>query len=217
MREMFIDFGFPKVGAEEGESMLEDFQSSIQFPDKYLLLEESADILKKLGISYISCPGHSQTDMVYLLENYAITGDVILREIFTAPLLDIDAESFDKRFKNYAAYCNTISKLKSIEEREILPSHRDYIDSVDERIIFFVEKLIGRSETVAPLINSGKSFFEIAMSLPGSESGDYFRMYIKTSEVVFISDFLSEPELLIEALKINHLYGHVKDKLEALI
>jgi 2,4-dienoyl-CoA reductase (NADPH2) len=217
MRDLFLEFGFPRSSADEGKQMLEAFQNAIPFPEKYLLLDESAGLLEKLGISYMSCPVHSQTDIVYLAEDFAITGDVILREIFTVPLLDIDADSFDGRFKNYAAYCDTISKLKSIEERDILPSHKDYIDSIDERIFFYVNKIAGRAERVASLLKSGKSIYETVMSLPGVGNRDYYRTYIKTCEIVFISDFLKQPELLVEALKKNGLYGRVKDKMESLM
>ena len=42
---------------------------------------------------------------------YAVTGDILLSNIFQAPLLDVDLETFSGRFRNYDAYCASLLKL----------------------------------------------------------------------------------------------------------
>ncbi|MDH5541754.1 MAG: MBL fold metallo-hydrolase [Nitrospinota bacterium] len=208
----FRQLGFPLFLHILSNAGLTSFFFSGKFSNKYKLLEESGEILDSLGIRYVRCPGHSQSDIIYLLNGYAISGDVILREIFTAPLLDTDYESFSGRFRNYDAYCSTISKLKNIEKMTFLPSHRDYIDSVDNRIIYFVEKLLSRAETAAPILKANDSIYQAAEILFPLTKKLSFIFFIKVSELVFIDDFIKNPNLLAEALKKNGLFEVVENK-----
>ncbi len=211
MCDVIMDLGFPPDGIKLACASFRDFHRAVPYPDKYLLLEESSGLLDSLGMSYIRCPGHTQSDIVYLLGDYAISGDVILRKIFTAPLLEVDYDTFKGRFSNYKAYCSTISRLKEIEGKIFLPSHNDFIDSVDERILFFVSKLIERAGTLAAKRKAGKSVYETVRSLFGGRlEGSPLMMYIKISEIVFMYDFLESSELLFEALERNGLYDRIK-------
>ncbi|NOY14159.1 MAG: MBL fold metallo-hydrolase, partial [Deltaproteobacteria bacterium] len=88
-------------------------------------------MLEQLGLSFLSCPGHSQSDLVYLGEDWAVTGDVLLRGIFQAPLLDIDLDTFSGRFDNYGAYCSSLCRMTELRDRRILPGHRRDVDSLD--------------------------------------------------------------------------------------
>ncbi len=83
-------------------------------PQRYSIVEET-DIPEKIGIYWLSCSGHSQSDLVYIIGDSAITGDTLLRDIFQVPLLDADMESIDERFKNYDAYCSTVRKFKKLK------------------------------------------------------------------------------------------------------
>ncbi|MDX2479585.1 MAG: MBL fold metallo-hydrolase, partial [Desulfuromusa sp.] len=72
-----------------------------EFPQNFKVAEN--ELPTEFGIDVIPCPGHSQSDLVYARENWAISGDTMLREIFQSPLLDIDLLT-GKRFSNYNAY-----------------------------------------------------------------------------------------------------------------
>ena len=83
----------------------------LPFPSSFLVAEN--DLPERLGIEVLACPGHSQSDLVYVGEDWAVTGDTLLRGVFQSPLLDVDLET-GGRFKNYEAYCSTIVKLAGL-------------------------------------------------------------------------------------------------------
>ena len=213
----FKQLGFPLITQIFSNIGLTSFYLSGKFAKNYLVLEESKELLLNLGLDYVRAPGHSQSDIIYLIGGYAFSGDVILREIFTAPLLDVDGETFNRRFNNYESYCSTITKLKKIEDMTFLPSHRDYIDSVDKRIVYFTEKLLSRAESVAPLLKSGKSIYKTAVTVFPNTKILSFIFFIKISELVFIDDFIKNPNLLANALKENGLYESVAESFEQFI
>ncbi len=215
MRDIYRELGAPDSEIELAHATLWKFQESVPFAQNYLVLEESGDLLDSLGVSYRRCPGHSQSDIVYLLDNYAVSGDVMLREIFTAPLLEVNYDMQKGRFCNYKAYCSTITTLKEISGREFLPSHRDYIDSFEEQVAFYVKKLIERTVAVAIPLKSGKSVYETFVTIFGGQFDSHpFGKYIKISEIIFMEDFLKNPGLLADSLITNGIYDKVKKEFE---
>ncbi|UOD34080.1 MBL fold metallo-hydrolase [Deferribacteraceae bacterium V6Fe1] len=213
--KMVKEYGFNEAELSAIEHVLIRFKDEVPMPNEVFILEESKDILEELQISYIPCPGHSQSDIVYLVDNYAITGDVVLRDIFQTPLLDIDISNFMDRFQNYREFCNTIEKLKNIETMTFLPGHREYIDSVDERIIFYISKLLERASLIKDdLRNKGISF--VLRKLVDDLKLNPLKAYLKLSEVVFINDFLSEPEIMLSVLDRVNLLDTLKDNLAKL-
>lgn len=215
MTGIFERLGFPSEGVQREREKIEWFQKSLPVAKNYALVEESAELMEAMGLSYVRCPGHSQSDIVYLVDCCAITGDVLLRDIFQAPLLDVDFETLSGRFRNYDAYCQTITTMKGFEDLVMYPAHREYVDSVDKRVVYYVKKILERSKTVAPMLASGKSVFETVASLFGRYMDEPFTIYIKTSEITFISDFLDNPETLITALDKNGLYDGLKEDFKA--
>ncbi|MGA1863281.1 MBL fold metallo-hydrolase [Deferribacter thermophilus] len=177
------------------------FSKEVPVPDSLNVLEESKGILKSLDIAYIRCPGHSQSDIVYLLDGFAITGDVFLRGIFQTPLLDIDADFQDRKFDNYSAFCDTILKMKRIEENyKFLPGHREYIDSVNERVEFYVKKMCERLNNIKKFL-ANDDILGALKSLVGDFLIDPFKTYIKLSEILFFYDFYKNPTKLQESLQ----------------
>lgn len=215
MTSIFKRLGFPPEGLMREREKIEWFQKSLPVAKNYALVEESAELMEPLGLSCLRCPGHSQSDIVYLIDCCAVTGDVLLRDIFQAPLLDVDFDSLSGRFRNYDAYCDTITKMKSFENLTIYPAHREYVDSVDERVTYYVKKILERSRIAEPLLASGKSVYDTVASLFGRYMAEPFTIYIKTSEIAFISDFLDTPETLITALVNNGLYEGLKEDFKA--
>lgn len=179
------------------------------FPERYRIVEET-DVPQKLGISWLGCPGHSQSDLVYLVGDCAVTGDILLRDIFQAPLLDIDLDTFDSRFRNYDAYCASLLKLEEIRGRRILPGHREEVESLDETILFYVGKLLERAERIKAYAGI-ESVAGVVRELFGETLADPFVVYIKVSEVVFMRDFLAAPERLRMALERIGLFSMVQE------
>jgi len=195
----------------------ESFQRNKIFPaipERYRIIEES-DELSGMGISWLACPGHTQGDLVYLIGEYAVSGDILLRNIFQAPLLDIDLETFEGRFRNYDAYCATLIKLAQLRGRQIMPGHRQYVESVDGAIFFYVITLLERAVQLLPL--KGRAVNEIIDRLFKGRQEDPFFVYLKISEVVFMLDFLENPALLKASLEQIGLFDEVKGLYEVFV
>ena len=199
----FVDMGFEK-------RFLDLFHDSFQrgvsppFPENYLVAE--TDIPARLGLEVLSCPGHSQSDLVYSAEGWAVTGDTLLRGIFQSPLLDVDFET-GARFKNYEAYCSSIVKLAGLREMTVLPGHRKMIESVDATILFYIRKTLRRVQQLLPYISDLSVAEIIGQVFPTMT--DPFRIYLKTSEIIFMQEFLEYPELLGAALREIGLFDAV--------
>lgn len=177
------------------------------FPQKFLVAEK--DIPAHLGINVLPCPGHSQSDVVYYGEDWAVTGDTLLRGIFQCPLLDLDLEASD-RFKNYEAYCTTLTKLAGLEGKKVLPGHRQEIPGIKVTLRFYISKLLLRAQQLQTYKNEENLMVLIDKLLEGRMQ-DVFHMYLKASEIIFMKDFLRQPELLREALTAIGLFDDVAD------
>lgn len=200
LKHLLLECGFTPTYVEEFQAVLTQNHVFPAIPEQFEIVEEAA-ALGALGLSVMSCPGHSQSDLVFYNDSWAITGDVLLRGIFQAPLLDLDLETLSGRFRNYEAYCQTLCKMERLRGLEILPSHRDYIDSLETSILFYTSKLVERALRIRAF-PAQWSVAEVVENLPG-KSSDPFVAYLKASEVLFMRDFLAQPELLLDSL--NHL------------
>ncbi len=209
-----LEEGFPPKILDEIKSNLEGMKNLAPFPEGEVL-EESNNILEQLNLKYLRCPGHSQSDIIYLYENYAISGDVILRDVFQTPLLDLNLDDFESRYNNYLAYIDTIDKLISLEHYTFLPGHRDYIDSVKDRISIYLDKMLSRGLKIGNSLLE-KPIYEILLDLNNQKPLDTFTSYLKASEVFFIRDIFRNPEPLISSIKkhnitldINNYFGRI--------
>ncbi|MGA1845703.1 MBL fold metallo-hydrolase [Deferribacter abyssi] len=201
MSRILKEIGMMSSTIEKIIGVLYMFAREVPVPGDIQVLEDADDILESLKISYLRCPGHSQSDIVYLLGNKAITGDVFLNGIFQTPLLDIDADNSDSRFKNYLYFCETIQKIKKLEEKyQLLPGHRDFIDSVEERVKFYVNKMCERIITLKDFLKKGDILKALKKIIPNPED-EPFNTYIKLSEILFFNDFYENPNLLLDSLK----------------
>jgi 2,4-dienoyl-CoA reductase (NADPH2) len=217
LRTLLIEYGFD---GRFYRQLMECFLENKMFrplPEHYEIVEES-DIPARLGVSWISCPGHSQSDLIYLLGNHAVTGDVLLRNIFQSPLLDADVATCSGRFRNYDAYCASIIKLQEISEYRILPGHRIYVKNLNDVITFYVKKLMERALRVKRCAAIG-TVRGVIDELFGATVSDPILLYLKASEVVFMRDFLAEPHKLKESLVriglfdgVCELYNSVLDR-----
>lgn len=188
----------------------ESFQKNKIFPvmpERYRIVEESTELLARLGISWFACPGHSQSDLVYTLGSYAVTGDILLKGIFQAPLLDINLTTFDGRFRNYDAYCASLLQLVRLRGLQIMPGHRHSVESVDAAILFYVTTLLERSLQLLPLRHLPMT--AIVDRLFKGRLTEPFFVYLKLSEIVFMLDFLENPGLLKASLEQIGLFDRV--------
>ncbi len=199
MKKLLVGFGFDDEFARDLRNVFEKNKIFPDVPHRFTVLEES-DVPEKLGISLLRCPGHSQTDVVYLCGSHAVSGDVLLHNIFQAPLLDVDLETFSGRFRNYDAYCTSLLELRKLEGYQICPGHRNTVDSVDETIRFYIRKLLERARQVKRY-DGIESIRELIAHLFSGSLVDPFVVYLKVSELVFMRDFLADPGRLERSLE----------------
>lgn len=183
-----------------------------RFPERFRIVEQ--DLPQRLEIEVISCAGHSQSDLVLAGPDWAVTGDVLLKGIFQSPLLDVDLES-GKRFRNYDAYCATLEKLADLRGRRILPGHRESVESVDACLLFYVGKLLDRARQFKPYA-AMENVAEVVDRLFEKQLQHPFHVFLKTSEILFMRDFLSQPGLLRSALEKINLFAEIADRYQAI-
>lgn len=212
VKGILADLEFPENICE---IMLEIFNSTQILSNKYKILEESTEELGKIGIEYISCKWHSQSDIIYLYKGYAVLGDLVLNNIFTTPILDMDFDKLEGRFKNYIFYCETLKKLKEIEHYTLLPGHREAVASIDEWIIYSVSKFLGRALKLKTLINS-TSVYNVVQTIVSDINSMPVKGFIKTSEVLFMKDMLMNPDILKNSLEDIGLFSIFKKQFEAI-
>ncbi|HKJ66057.1 MAG TPA: MBL fold metallo-hydrolase [Desulfopila sp.] len=176
------------------------------FPQKFGIVED--DMPGHMGMDFLACPGHSQSDIVYYTDDWAVTGDTLLRGVFQSPLLDADLET-GERFANYEAYCSTLVKLASLRGRRICPSHKEKVDSIDETIVFYVTKMLGRARQLGEHAEN-TNVAEVIERLFGGSLTEPFHVYLKASEIVFMQDFLRQPQLLQRSLEQVGLFARLE-------
>lgn len=180
------------------KEVLNNLRSAIPVPYRYEILERQ-DLLNQLGIDYFKAPYHSQSDIVYLIGKFAFAGDVLLRDIFLTPLIDIDYDDEKKRYNNYLAFCEAIYKFKRLNNYTVMPGHNDYIISVKDTILTYVRKMFTRTIKIKDQIR--KMPLEDLAELVVKDKNDIYTKYLKVSEIQFFKDFLDSPEKLESALK----------------
>ena len=175
------------------------FESGLIFPPppkRFRIIEE--DLPDHLEIDFLSCPGHSQSDIVLTSGDWAVSGDVLLRGIFQSPLLDIDLQT-GERFRNYDVYCETLVKLATLRKKRVMPGHRARIEGIDATILFYITKMLERVLQLRPYADD-ENIARIIEGLFDKNMTETFLIYLKASEIVFMKDFLENPDRLRTAL-----------------
>ena len=177
------------------------------FPQDISVVER--DFPKELGLDFIACPGHSQSDLVYLGGDWAITGDTLLPGVFQTPILEVDA-IHGGRFNNYEAYCDSLVKLAALAGRRIFPGHREIPVNVRDTQLFYVSKLLRRTELLRPW-RKEMSISNIISEMFVGGMTDTFIVFLKAAELLFMQDFFREPERLAVSLRTVGLYDEVEE------
>jgi len=209
------EMGFDRVYIRRFHEVIERNRFFPGVPENFTIVEESPEP-ERLGIRVLACPGHSQSDLVYRVGDRAVTGDILLKGIFQAPLLDIDLENFDGRFRNYEAYCASLSKLWELRDCEILPGHRYTVQSLEDTIFFYVGKLLERAGRLKSFPRS-LPVRRLLDCLFGDALNDPFVTYLKVSEIAFMRDFLDDPLLLKASLTALGLFDRVRFAFAAVV
>jgi hydroxyacylglutathione hydrolase len=196
MGRLMGEYGFDRSYRDSFRGAMEDESVFPRFPERFKVVEEGLPL--ELGIEVIPCPGHSQGDLVFASEEWAVTGDVMLRGIFQSPLLDVDLET-GLRFRNYPAYCATLNRLAGLRGKRILPGHRYSIESIDQNLLFYLDKLLERAERLKPFVGEA-NIARIIDHLFGATLTQPFHVYLKASEIIFILDFLADQKRLYAVL-----------------
>ncbi|HJV65404.1 MAG TPA: MBL fold metallo-hydrolase [Geomonas sp.] len=205
-RSLLAAAGFP---VELSRRLLGSYHKPHRYPQHYEVAEE-CDAAERLGITVIDCSGHSQSDLVYLLKGFAVTGDILLRDIFQSSELTPRAEDPSTRFNNYRAYCESIPKMAGMRGLNVLPAHRYSIEGVDQTILFYIRKLLERARLVKRFAEVEK-VSEVVERIFGNSLVDPVITYIKASEIYFMRDFLADPEPLRSALEQVGLFNEVSE------
>ena len=205
--DLLLQIGFESDFLDRFRENMDDGSIFPPLPEKFKIIEE--DLPQQLGLTALPCPGHSQSDMVLSGADWAITGDVMLQGIFQTPLLDVDLLT-GERFRNYAAYCETLTKLVTLRGKKICPGHRETIESIDSCLLFYVSKLLARAGRINQLPRN-MSAAEVVTTLFKDDRKQPFVSYLKASEIVFLRDFLAQPELLKNTLTDIGLFPQVAE------
>lgn len=209
MYGLLVEMGFADSHLAELRKIFDSGILFPPFPKQYQISEEA--IPEHLGIEVINCPGHSQSDVVYRFDGRLVTGDTLLKGIFQSPLLDVDLIT-GKRFRNYDAYCKSVGKLAALNGATVLPGHREDVSSIKDILLFYISKLLVRVEQLLPyrdetnIIDIVSTFF--------TSMDDVFRIFLKASEIMFMQDFLRNPNQLKHAVQAIGLYDEVAEMFE---
>lgn len=212
MQRLLVDFGFDQKYLDALDEYL-NRGKRLQQPKEFLVVED--DLPDRLGIEVLACPGHSQSDLVYVGDGWAVTGDTLLKGVFQSPLLDVDLKN-GGRFKNYEAYCASIIILAGLKGKTIMQAHRQVVIDINETILFYISKLLKRVEHLHPYRTEENMMVLIDKLLNGRMT-DTMHIFLKCSEIIFMKDFLQHPDLLRRSLVEIGIFHEVEELFEKAI
>ncbi|MDY6820620.1 MAG: MBL fold metallo-hydrolase [Deferribacterota bacterium] len=202
LEKLLDNLGFTDSFTKQVVSMLKLLRDSIPIPRNYSILERG-NIIYNLGVDYIKTPYHSQSDVIYLIDRFAFTGDALLRDTFQTPLIDIDYKNPDIRYNNYLAFCTSLYKMEKLINYLVMPGHHDYITSVNKTILFYIEKFLTRIIKIKDIIRDWHPEKIIDYVV---KNDNIHVKFLKAGEIFFFKDFLKEPKKLKDALTYLGLF-----------
>lgn len=205
LRRVLAERGFDEDYLDRLQQIFDGRAIVPPYPERFKVAER--DLPEQLALKILPCPGHSQSDLVYVGKTWAVTGDTLLKGVFQSPLLDVDLQQ-GTRFKNYEAYCATLVKLESLKDRTILSAHRQPVTDIRTVLLFYINKLLHRVKQLHPYRHEENLQMVIDSLLKGRLQ-DTMQTYLKVSEILFMKDFLEQPDLLRQSLERTGLFGDV--------
>jgi len=215
--DLLGEMGFPEAQRLAVAALFRKLNQFVPLPRRFRIIEDSADLLRQLNISYSAVKWHSQSDLIFEYGNYAIAGDVFLKGIFSSPLFDVDLSSENgSRFRNYVYFCRLIENIGHFDKLTILPAHNREMTDVSGWCVFYVTKLINRLKKLASALRSGVSLYDVVRQILPDEEQSPFMLYAKISDVLFARDLLDDPDALVGAIARAQLTGRLEEQVETL-
>lgn len=199
-KNILIEEGFKESALLKIENLIKYFESELPHIDDGFIVEDNIDEIKAMGINIIYAPWHSQSDLIYVIGDYAISGDVFLEDMVSTPLLSVDLDNFEKRFNNFKAFMETIIRVKDIENKIFLPGHKDEIKNIEDVIYFQINKFVERAKKIGPQLVE-KNIFHLVFDNIENAVSDPYALYIKASEMFFLRDYEINKEKFTNILK----------------
>lgn len=112
---------FPAIIYNSLNPLFNDFYRFGAKVDNLNLLKEGNIFFEKNVLKILHLPGHTAGSCGFIYKNHFISGDIILDEVFTTPVLEFDNNG--KSYKNLSNYYKTLKKILSIDCENILPGH----------------------------------------------------------------------------------------------
>lgn len=209
MYAMFQEFGFSGKILNDLHTLFRYKGASPRLPECFSVVEES---MPELGISFVNCPGHTQADIVYYTDDWAVTGDTIFNDLFQTPSFDVDMVT-GERYKNYHGYCQSLENLYSLREKIICPAHKGEVKDVGAALLLYVSRMLRRAKRIKEFVST-MNVADIVAYFFGNTAADPFHIYLKISEILFLRDFIEEPERLRGSLEKTGLYAEIGEKFE---
>ncbi len=209
MYALFQELGFTGKILDDLHNLFRRREAYPELPACFSIVEEN---MPELGISFVNCPGHTQADIVYYTDDWAVTGDTIFSDLFQTPVFEVDMLT-GERYKNYHGYCQSLENLYSLRERTICPAHKGEVRDVDAALLFYVARMLRRAKRIKEY-DSSMSVAEIIFDIFGKTYAKPFHIYLKISEILFLQDFIQEPERLRSSLEKTGLYAEISEKFE---
>lgn len=192
--------GFEKDTLLKIEGLIKYFEQELPNIEDGFIVEEHLLEIKDMGIDILYAPWHSQSDLIYIVGDYAISGDVLLEDIVSTPLLSVDLDNFEKRFENFKAFIETIEKMATIKDKTFLPGHKGPIIDIEKVISFQISKYVERAKRVGDDLKK-KKIYNLVIENVETAMNDPYALYIKASEMFFLRDYELNKDKLIISLK----------------
>jgi hydroxyacylglutathione hydrolase len=89
-----------------------------------------------------------------------------------------------------------------------MPGHRERIESVDATLLFYITKMLTRVIQLHPYTDD-ENISRIIERLYDKNMKETVQIYLKASEIIFMKDFLENPDRLRAALVAIGLFDTV--------
>jgi glyoxylase-like metal-dependent hydrolase (beta-lactamase superfamily II) len=166
--------------------------------DEVHFLEESDEIpFKNMILRPIHCPGHSPGLLCFYLdgEGILISGDHLLKDIFSNPIIDPPQKGMGPRHTSLKQYLHSVRKIERLEVSLVLSGHGEPIPKFKALLAKILHHHERRLAMVLSTLYGGeKTAYEISKALfPNTKSFEVF---------LGVSDILGHLGILLDEGKV---------------
>jgi glyoxylase-like metal-dependent hydrolase (beta-lactamase superfamily II) len=190
--------GTPKESVELIIQYMESAQQWADPLDEVHFLEEGDEIFfKNMIFRPIHCPGHSPGLLCFYLDEKGIliSGDHLLKEIFSNPIIDPPQKGMGPRNTSLKQYLHSIRKIESLKVSLVLSGHGEPIPKFKALLAKILHHHEQRLAMVLSILYGGeKTAYEISKALfPNTKSFEVF---------LGVSDILGHLGILLDEGKV---------------